>query len=436
MAAIILDAWSTPIFSADPTGSLTISAGSNRCLIVAQQAERNSYSVSTFTVGGQSYTYQYEVIETSTAPDLIGRFFIWNEAAIAAMSGSAISYTDTVAVPGKFAWSYAVLQNVLQTSLGADQFDTAFNASTDALDVTTTSTANDYVVVSSTRLAASRDITNWDTLTEVYDSTDSNSFYRASLGAGAGGDNTTTVTGDGTADEMLLISFVALDSAGTEPVVVSSISDFDIVFKGQKRVDLLGTGFGASQGTGDVYINNVASLDGNEESQTINSWSDTSINIDVSTTHTSGTLYLLVSNNGAASTHSLAITVKDQPSGAPVEVKSVATQNIDLNVAYSIDMSTYQYDHEAQLDDLTLSIAGLPSGLSLNTTTEVIEGVIDEGENTSSPFTVDLTATDLDSNSVVDQFSWTVSDQGTSGTSDDRRGIRQRPYICRLFGRR
>ena len=436
MAASVLNAWSTPIFSADPTGSLTISAGSNRCLIVATQCERNSYSVSTFTVGGQAYTYQYEVIETSTAPDLIGRFFIWNEAAIAAMSGTAVAYSDTVSVPGKHAWSYAVLQNVLQTSLGADQFDTAFHASTNALDITTTSSSDDYVVVGCTRLAASRDLTDWDTLSEIYDGTDSNSFFRAALGAGAGGDNTTTVTGDGTADEMLLISFVALDSAGAEPVVIASISDFDIVYKGQKRVIITGTGFGSSQGTGNVYINNVAVKNANKEAQTINSWSDTSISINVSTTHTSGSLFLLIDNNGAASTGSLALTVKDQPSGAPVLVKTVATQNIDLGVAYSIDMSTYLYDHEAQLDAISLSIAGLPSGLSLNTTTEVIEGVIDEGVTASSPYTVNLTGTDLDSNSVVDQFTWTVSDQGTSGASSKRSGTRNRPYICRLFGRR
>lgn len=89
----------------------------------------------------------------------------------------------------------------------------------------------------------------------------------------------------------------------TATVTVTDASD-EVFYNGETSIPITGTAFGASQGSGKVYLsptNNVA--DGSRVEQTVTSWSDTSIQI----TAVKGglsfdtTLYLFVVNNGGSS---------------------------------------------------------------------------------------------------------------------------------------
>lgn len=59
-------------------------------------------------------------------------------------------------------------------------------------------------------------------------------------------------------------------------------------------------------------------------------------------------------------------------------------------------------------DGLTYSASGLPSGITIDTNTGLISGTIDAGENTSSPFTVTVSASD-GTFTVSTSFTWTVT---------------------------
>jgi hypothetical protein len=60
-------------------------------------------------------------------------------------------------------------------------------------------------------------------------------------------------------------------------------------------------------------------------------------------------------------------------------------------------------------DPLTYSATGLPSGLSINTTSGLITGTIATGAATSSPYPVSITVTDGTTPNPVDTFTWTVT---------------------------
>ncbi len=66
---------------------------------------------------------------------------------------------------------------------------------------------------------------------------------------------------------------------------------------------------------------------------------------------------------------------------------------------------------------LTYSATGLPAGLSLNTSTGVISGVIAANAGGSSPYNVTVTATDADG-STSQSFTWTVSHVQINGIVD------------------
>ena len=62
------------------------------------------------------------------------------------------------------------------------------------------------------------------------------------------------------------------------------------------------------------------------------------------------------------------------------------------------------------VDQFVYGATGLPKGLSINSTTGVISGLIDTGANANSPYTVDLTATDQVTKDVATAtFQWDVN---------------------------
>ncbi|MHB1423596.1 MAG: beta strand repeat-containing protein [Gemmataceae bacterium] len=67
---------------------------------------------------------------------------------------------------------------------------------------------------------------------------------------------------------------------------------------------------------------------------------------------------------------------------------------------------------------LTYSASGLPSGLSINSGTGLISGAIASNADTSSPYSVTVTATDSNNNSVSQAFNWTVARVALNPVSD------------------
>lgn len=92
------------------------------------------------------------------------------------------------------------------------------------------------------------------------------------------------------------------DSGGTVPTITDA-SDENF-FSGETAIPVIGTNFGASQGTGTVKIsptNNVA--DGSAVTQTVTAWTDTQVTITAAQGGLASNtgLYLFVTNNAGAS---------------------------------------------------------------------------------------------------------------------------------------
>lgn len=85
-------------------------------------------------------------------------------------------------------------------------------------------------------------------------------------------------------------------------VAISAVSDTTLQH-GQTDVTITGTGFGASQGSGKVYLSPTDAIaDSGKVEQTVTAWSDTSITITVAKGALAfGAAYLFVQENGGAS---------------------------------------------------------------------------------------------------------------------------------------
>lgn len=112
-------------------------------------------------------------------------------------------------------------------------------------------------------------------------------------------DELNLTSGGATVSVMQIVAF-----AGGATVTVSSVNGGVNPYAGQTAVTIVGTNFGASQGTGFVKIapsDNIA--DAGAVSQTVTAWSDTSITITVvkGSLSLDTNLYLFVKNNAGAS---------------------------------------------------------------------------------------------------------------------------------------
>lgn len=209
MTAVAQD-WQ-PLINSDPAGTITIGSGANRLLVVVQTAENaNSFTVNTMTVGGQAATGSYSIDNATVAAHSTINAWWWDQTKLQAMSGNYISYSDDATL-NKQHFNYITLKHVDQSSPVATSM--VYQASTDEVDLATTSNADDIILAIVARESGNRDIRNWDTLTEAWD--DGSDNYRTAAADGAGGDNTTTITGDGISHNLLAMGLVIKDVSGT-----------------------------------------------------------------------------------------------------------------------------------------------------------------------------------------------------------------------------
>lgn len=204
----------------EPSGSAAAQAGANRkhCVHIVYETNNNPITVSTFTIGGQTYDQALEYVTTTLTVDQIHKVFVWHESAIAARSGSAISFTDDRTISAQ-AWFHYTIQDTDQADLSGPWIpdlgfsdDQEFNDWDPATDtdpqMLTTSTPDDWMNVTVCIHSENRTIEDWNTLTEQIDEQPGTEFYRVAFADGAGNDDFTTVTLTNFTQDISLIALV------------------------------------------------------------------------------------------------------------------------------------------------------------------------------------------------------------------------------------
>lgn len=202
--------------------------------------------------------------------------------------------------------------------------------------------------------------------------------------------------------------------------------DLDIVYDNELRVEIDGSGFEAAQAGGTVRIDDEQAIGASAVTQTVRSWSDTQIVIDVDITGLApGGLWIEVLNDSAES-FVRNITVNADPAGN-VQLRAVIpSQNFTQGVPFSLDATPHFFDSDSQEAPPVYSDIGpsLPPSLGISAG-GLISGTIDTDADGASPYAVTIRGTDPDANSVDDLFTWTVtpvSIPGASGGEDRGRG--------------
>jgi hypothetical protein len=198
MSVSVLDDW-TGLTVGAPTGSASISAGPRRLLWLVYAAETGgTHTFTSITVGGVSPTGS--LLEESTAsPDNFIWSWYWDEAAIAAMSGTTITLTKG-GTPVTHVWDYIVFQG----AGGAPEYATSVeevSSNDTAITAASETDIGDFIAVAINRSASARDVTDYDTLTE---GDQYNTDFTVAVADGKGGDDTTDLTGDGFAGDWLV----------------------------------------------------------------------------------------------------------------------------------------------------------------------------------------------------------------------------------------
>jgi Domain of unknown function (DUF4347)/Putative Ig domain/Bacterial Ig domain len=131
----------------------------------------------------------------------------------------------------------------------------------------------------------------------------------------------------------------------------------------------------------------------------------------------SGTLSNSASQGGVGGVYAVSVTANDGQGGtltrnfnwtvtnpAPVPVGTIATQNVTDGNAASMAVAASFKDGGSDTDTLTYSATGLPTGLTINTTTGVISGTMPNNASTVGPFSVVVTANDGQGGTTTQAF--------------------------------
>lgn len=201
--------------------SFTIDTGSNRLFILIASDEENTAPTYAITsIGGQAPDDTDVYTATGPTNDLNTSFWVWDETSIAAMSGTAPAGG---ANPADGRWCWATIVDASQT-VPTDWLAEveSLNRTAGAQDVTTTSSAGDYIIVSAVLVFTGGSVTTWDSLTERNDANYGGAH--AALGTGDGGDATTTVvtnddTGDWIFTSLVIANAAAAPDFDTDPAL-------------------------------------------------------------------------------------------------------------------------------------------------------------------------------------------------------------------------
>ena len=432
MTVAILNASVLTTADTDPA-AFSVSAGSNRILLEFTAFNGAGDTMTALTYGNQPMTLVAVTVENQSRI-----MYAWylDEAGIAAAEDNIFRPTYVGSPAGARMHHVVVaVSNASQsapsgvvTSDGDEPQTLAFTAQADAYGFS---------------MVYSSDATNswtWNnSWVERHDQSitgGTSSFGQKALSAGSETASVTPVDGT-SANHMIAVMIQTATPPST--VAVSSVGAEDVVFDNELRVEVNGTDFEALQGTGTVQLHNTdpdETTPTTSVTQSIRSWSDRLIVIDVDKSTLGDNVFLEVTadSNGSAV---IPLTVLDDTGTAPATRAAIPGQSFTEGVPFSLDV-TGKFHHSNVQDSLTFSATGLPTGLSISEG-GVISGTIDAGADASSPFSTVITVTDLDGNDITDAVSWTVTAAttvGESGTDVRKRRVREgRTGVCRL-GRR
>lgn len=233
--------------------------------------------------------------------------------------------------------------------------------------------------------------------------------------------------------------FMSAGGAGSSAITNVGVQDLNVIFDNELRVIITGSDFEAVQGTGLVKLYNTDPLTTTPTvtvAQTVRTWADTSISIDVDKGALTGENIWIGMDNDTGSASSKLIKVKDDPgTGAiGIRVETTLNENITDGGALNVDYSPYFFASDVQ-DALTFSAVVLPTGLSCSAA-GLISGTIADGAHTSSPYSTIITCTDLDGNDADDPVTWTVTAQVPDPVpSTNKRDNSRRPLGRCFIGR-
>lgn len=199
-------------------------------------------------------------------------------------------------------------------------------------------------------------------------------------------------------------------TGGSTPTIDSvGPDDQDVVYDNELRVEIDGSGFGAVQGAGIVQLQDTASAPTTEVAQTVRTWSDTLIVIDIDLgALVAGANFIAVTPDGG-SEGTRSVTVNADPGAAAVarRYSPAVNQALTLGTPFSYASRGHFFAVDVQ-DELTLSVGGLPAGLAFDG--ESISGTVALGAAVGSPYNVTVDCDDLDGNSAPqDVFTLTIS---------------------------
>ncbi len=125
--------------------------------------------------------------------------------------------------------------------------------------------------------------------------------------------------------------------------------------------------------------------------------------------------YTVSDGQGGVATATLTVTV-DPVNDAPEAVDIPDVTNEDNQ---SVSIATESFFSDIDGDDLTITAAGLPPGLSIDPATGIISGTLDIDASQGSPYTVTLTADDGNGGTVSQDFVWTVTNPAPTAVNDN-----------------
>lgn len=196
MAVAVLDPWSF-VDNDDPSArTVSVSAGSERALVLAYGSGSHDisafgWSVTDHKIGDQSPVATFQAGDASDdAPRYIS---VFGETKIAAFTDSVIDWTATNIVNEFYGYGTytGVDQSALTSLLSSEQSNSA-NAS--SMTFTTTSSTGDRIIVLAVLNAGTKNFSDWDTLSEQHDASSTSGDSRFGLAEGDGGDGSTVVT--------------------------------------------------------------------------------------------------------------------------------------------------------------------------------------------------------------------------------------------------
>lgn len=136
----------------------------------------------------------------------------------------------------------------------------------------------------------------------------------------------------------------------------------------------------------------------------------------VGQTRTTSIDYTVSDSQGGSSTATLTVTVTGTNDG-PTAVGTISGQsNVDSAVV-SLNVSSFFTDADTT-DVLSFSASGLPTGLSINSSTGVISGTINSSASASGPFSVVVSANDGHGGTVTQSFTWIVTNPAPIANND------------------